>query len=410
MINYMTDKFQCPLCNQPVPLSLYKKITGIWGERQKILKELKEKRLKLAEEKRTLLNDFKKKKSELIYSTIERENRRFDAKLKKIKSKEELTKKHFSMKLEKAIKLGHKQGEKEQKGVFKQEKIALRISLREEAQNAVKKQVKTIERQKGYMRNYLGQIKSLRTQSSDKERRIKELELELKRQTTPQIEGLLYETTLIKELEKMFGPEGDKFEHTGKGGDIVHHILFDGADIGIIVYECKRVKKWDKAYLLQTLRAKEKRRANYGILVTNTMKKGTQGFSIEKGVIIVHPAGVLALVGMLREQIKKMASMKLSQKEREKAIKLTLEYIEGPEFNNSLGALISESKNLYDELKSEVNMHWSIWKKRYEHYKRIYEQSELIESTTKSRLSGKNELLKNDEKFPLLELGNTPHE
>lgn len=401
----MVNEFRCPLCNQPVSISLYRKITGVWEERQKILKELKERRIKLKEEKKKLLSDFNKRKNELINKAIKKEKRQFDAKLEKIKLKEDLTKKAFDKKLEKTIELAHKEAEREQKKAFEKERIKLKDSLREEAQEAVKKQLDRIDKQKSYIRNYLDQIKSLKGGLSDKDRRIRELELELKRQTTPQIEGLLYEGTLINQLKKMFGSEGDKFEHTGKGGDIVHHIILNGIEIGIIVYECKRVKKWDKGYLTQTLRAKEKRRADYGILVTNAMKKGTQGFFIEKGIIIVHPAGVLALVGMLREQIKKITRMKLGQKERDEAIRLTLEYIEGPEFNNSLGALINESKTLYDELKSEINTHFSLWEKRYDHYKHIYEQSKLIENTTKIRLTGKKEPPKKEEGFPLLGLG-----
>jgi len=108
----------------------------------------------------------------------------------------------------------------------------------------------------------------------------------------------------------------------------------------------------------------------------------------------VHYAGVLYLVDVLREQTVRIAEMKLGQSERTKAVKLTLEYLEGPEFSNSLDAIMQETVTVYDELKDEVKKHLASWKKRLASYGKIYEEASTVKSTTKALMSGEPEYKK----------------
>ena len=120
------------------------------------------------------------------------------------------------------------------------------------------------------------------------------------------------------------------------------------------------------------------------------MKKWTYGFFVERGVLVVHATGVLSLANVLRGQIIQIAGMKLGQLQRDKAIKLVLEYLEGPEFANSLDTIIQESISVYNELKDEVKKHIVAWKKRYASYKKIYEEATTVENTSKTLLSGED--------------------
>ena len=153
--------------------------------------------------------------------------------------------------------------------------------------------------------------------------------------------GYLDEHTLTTALKRWF-PE-DEIQHKGKGGDVIHSIVRKGRQVGLIVYECKRVKHYSAGHVKQAAEAKEKRKADFAILVTNAMKKGTQGFYTERGVIVVHTAGLQSILNILRSQIIQIAEMKLGQQERDKAIRMTLEYLEGPEFSNSMDSIIQES-------------------------------------------------------------------
>jgi hypothetical protein len=206
------------------------------------------------------------------------------------------------------------------------------------------------------------------------------LETQLKKETTPQIEGLLYEDNLLEALKREF-PE-DKFEHPGKGGDIIQFSIHNQKQCGIIVYECKRVGQWQTAHAEQAAQAKLQRKADFAILVTNASKKGGGGFFLEKGVVVVHPGGALAIASILREQIIKIAHMKLTQAQREEAIEKTFEYLRGPEFKNSLDIVIRKTIEMYEELRKECQDHVKVWKKRYDTLKIVHSNSVQVQTKT----------------------------
>ena len=151
------------------------------------------------------------------------------------------------------------------------------------------------------------------------------------------------------------------------------------------------VQHYSFGHVKQASDAKQKRHADFVILVTNAMKKGTQGFFTERGVIVVHSAGIISLVGIVRNQIVRMAEMKLGQQERDKAIRRTLEYLEDPEFANSLDAIIQESIALYKEWVEEIKRHVAVWKRRYNSYQKIAEEASRVKTTTQALLSGEDE-------------------
>lgn len=122
-------------------------------------------------------------------------------------------------------------------------------------------------------------------------RKVKELQEQLKRGTTPQVEGLNFERELVKDLQKNF--PHDRIEHHGKSGDILLCVLRRGKQVGSILFECKLTSNFSGAYVFQTKKAVGERRATYGILVTLASKKGTAGFWVDNDVIVVHPFGAV---------------------------------------------------------------------------------------------------------------------
>lgn len=528
-------EYHCPLCGQPVSLTLYKQITGIWKERQRLLAKIKEQRAKLTEraaefrkqrtqliqqavQKRTkpletkinalkqreerletearlriqeataqieksegamrqrLLTRMKKQeaafarkiKSEkarfrreeirlekhrgrLVQQAVRKQTGQLEAQIKTLRLKEARIEKAAQRRIERATALAHHRAEKLAAARMSSLKKTLRASLRDQLskqKDLMKNEVKEAQQKyRGLNRTFLRTLartrvkdRELREQAErfrtlskqlrlsfknkfkeerkrgaqqirrrydrlertfrstlsqmtikDRELRIqaqqiKELRRELERQTTPQMEGLLYEDNLIRELRRRF-PK-DIFQHTGKGGDIVQNIMRRGEQVGIMVYECKRVKHYLPSHVKQASEAKEKRKADFAILVTNAMKKGTQGFFTERGVMVVHVAGVLSLATILRDQIIRIAQLKLGQLQRRKAVKLVLEYLEGPDFANSLDSIVQETITLYNDLKEEVRKHVISWKKRYDSYRKVHEQALAVKSTSNALLSG----------------------
>ena len=390
--------YECPLCHQQVSASLYNRITGVWAERQRKMAQIKLQEEKLKKERKEILTKmkeqqlkFKQQSNKIKRDTIKKANEQFDRKLKVLKNERIKIEEQARKKIAQAERLAHSNAQKEFQlnlNKFKRQNARdIKKKLEEERQRTREEAKLKYRKWQISLESATKQIKGMSAQTREQQTRIRELEEQIKKQTTPQIEGLLYEGELIRELKKRF-PK-DIFDHAGKKGDVIHHILDkDGKEIGKIVYECKKVKKYDKKYVAQTFEAKQIRKADFAILVTNMMKPKTQGFFTERGVLVVHPAGVISLVSILRDQVVKVAQMKLGQQERNAAIKETLKYLQSPEFTNSIEAITEEAINSYKELNNEVRRHLESWRRRYLSYIKIYNEAIKVKDTTATALSG----------------------
>jgi hypothetical protein len=318
-----SKKYRCPLCGSLLDQSRYYEIVGIWEARQKLEKTLRDQLKKLQEEKQKLI----------------REKRDIKNQMKK--------------QIEKA------QKEAFEKGIQKEKERADRLSKMIEA--------KTKDIQK--LNN-----------------KIKELQEQLKKGTTPQIEGLNLEEELVKELRKEF-PE-DIIEHHGKTGDILHRIYFKNNNIGLILYECKKTTKFSSDFIDQTKKAMAQRKASYGVLVTTAFKEGTAGFWVEKDILVVHPYGAIYIAKVLRKSIIEIHSLKLNRTEIEKRSKELMEYIKSDDFKNSVEDSIYRTRILYDILKKEIKNHQKIWQDRYLNYKFIHDNITKLELITSNILKG----------------------
>jgi hypothetical protein len=292
----------------------------------------------------------------------------------------------------------------------------LRVSFEASAKHQIEKAKKEITRSASVetkkLNNALAsakkQMSTVVSTNQKQQQKIENLERQLASKTTPQHEGLADEKILMAALKKEY-PK-DNFLNTGKGGDIVHEVNEGQKTIGVIVYECKRVSHWSNGHVEQTAQARLQRQADYGVLVTNAMKKGTSGMFVQKGIVVIHTGGVLALVAILRENLVTVARLRLSKIEREEAVKLTMGYIQGSEFKNSMEVVVRKAVEMAEDLKKEQQDHMKTWLKRYEGLKAVYVNAAGVRSKTQVLLTGKTakQLETEDVRaFPSLE-GNPP--
>jgi len=216
--------------------------------------------------------------------------------------------------------------------------------------------------------------------------KIKELERHLKEGTTPQSAGHDFEKELVKQLEKEF--PNDKIEHHGKGGDILHKVIFKSKEIGSILYECKKTTKFNPDYIHQTKRAISTRNATYGVLVTFVSKKNAQGFYVENDIIVVHPFGTVYIAQVLRNSIMEMHSLKLDHKELEERSQNLMNFIKSDDFKNSVDNTIYRTQELAKILLQEHKEHLKSWQKRFQHYNGIHGNTSTMQIATRNILNG----------------------
>ena len=372
----MASKYVCPLCHQPVPSSLYEKIVGVWAERNRIAQKMHDQLDKLKKDRK----EFQRKKARLISAAVSKKIKSADKKIRELKLKETRLDRYYTRKIQRMLVDSHKREEKLEK--------RYKNLGKDQVKNAVSKATLEVQRkytrEKRSMGSLIFQLQRRDIQSRDEIQRLKK---ELAENATPQLEGFIYESELLKELKKRF--PNDKFQHPGKAGDIIQIVINEKKEVGRILYECKRVKHYASKHIKQALEAKHKRNAQFAILVTNAMKKGTHGFFVEKTVIVVHAAGVIFMADILRRQVIELARMRLGKSEKDKIIRGVLGYMEGQEFENSIDLIIQDSIILAEQLRDEMRKHIKNWKERYSLYSKINSEAKVIQSNTKNLLSGK---------------------
>lgn len=259
---------------------------------------------------------------------------------------------------------------------------------KEGVEKGIQKQKKRYEQ---VSKLYLGAQKRL----DEKENEVKKLREEIKKGTTPQLEGINLEHELVKELRHKF--PGDRIEHHGQGGDILHYVILERKEIALIVYECKKTKAHSKSHVTQIKNDVIKHKAHYGILVTSASSKNKSGFWTERDILIVHPWGAPHLAEILRRSLIQLHSLKLSDKELDERAKKLIEYIKSNKFRNSIRDNINRTKELNDILKREVEYLGNSWKQRAKHYNTIAQQSKDIEEESKTIIGEDTGLVKSEQ-------------
>ncbi len=409
------ESYLCPLCKQEVSRSIFEKITGVWQEKEKRLLALKNKEMELKKREQNLLKKFDEDKKKLTASMDAKFKASLDLKIKAVqksaqKEQEKLKKEKAAIERTFKNKLAAETNRLLDQEKLKQQHLMDDLQKKLEKQAAqkieksnkdLKKDMGRFEREKKNQANKYNQLNNqfsaLQNKSVDeirkREAKIQLLQEQLRNNKTPSELGFANEKEMLQVLQSKFPT--DRFDHTGKGGDIVHYIKDGNKEIGIIVYELKKVSKFSNSHIQQALTAKQQRSADYAILVTNAKRsKNDFGFSVTKSVIIIHPAGALTIIAILREQLVTISKLKLSNKQREEATRAVLDYIHSPAFKNSIESIIDNTIDLYDSMKKEVKDHINTWQDRLNRYNDINMKAIAIESRVVKLIAPNGEVRK----------------
>lgn len=392
---------KCPVCGKPLTEAEFDKALGLWKDKQEHIKHLEAEQKKLKEQER--LNKKKleaerkrlREKEQAYKQQVKEQAKQFrgqQAKLlrdskrilseqakksaRQLKDQRDQLQKSFNQRMKTEIKKGVERGVEEQKKEFKKQQADLKKTQNKMSQleNSLKLSAKKYE------------------QANDE---IKKLKEQIEKGITPQIEGLLEEGKLLAKLKELF-PQ-DKFEHPGKGGDIIQIVIEQGKEVGKIVYECKKVKTFNKNHVEQAKEARRVRQADFAVLVTNAFPSKKQYYFVEKTVFVISPVSLEPITYTLRESLVKMALLKMTNEAKQKAVQRVYDYLSSNDYNNKMNDVASQLMDLGKDLKTEMTSHKKTWEKRYHIYRALFTDIGMIDYRLKdlvqNRLEEKPKLL-----------------
>ena len=231
-------------------------------------------------------------------------------------------------------------------------------------------------------------------------KKIQELEKQLKEGKTPQTAGFDYEKEVIKILSENF-PE-DTLKPTGKEGDVIQYVTFNKNEIGSILYECKKTEKFNNSFIKEVIKHQEIARAEFAVIVTHALKEGKSKFFIEENIIVIDPLGLLDVATLLRNSLVEMHKLKLTKEEVKKKGVQILRYMQSGEFRNNMLDTIDKSRKAYELLVVEVKDHQKVWTERIKLYCSIHENIQSVRKSIGEIVTGGSVEL---ERYDFIQIG-----
>jgi hypothetical protein len=149
------------------------------------------------------------------------------------------------------------------------------------------------------------------------------------------------------------------------GGDILQQIIdTNGSPCGSILWEAKRAKAWNDAWLPKLRDDQRKARAHLAVLMTATMPKGLATFGCIDGVWVTNHRCLVGLAAALRTGVIELGRAKRSLQSTQSKVELLSDYVGGSEFRQRIEGIVEAFMTLKTDLDSEKRSIQRLWAKR----------------------------------------------
>jgi hypothetical protein len=352
---------KCPVCGKPLSQVEFDKALGLWEQKREHIQHLEVEQRKLVEQARR------------EHEKLEAERGKLKQQARDFRAEQALLRKQNREDLEQQAKKAAMREEQIKQSLRRQ----MDKRVREGVELGIAQQKKEIRKQGAELRKTQNKMRQLETSLSLAATRyeraneeIKKLREQIEKGITPQIEGLLEEGKLLRRLGELF-PQ-DRFEHPGKAGDIIQTVREHGREIGKIVYECKRVKHFDRKHIEQAKEARRTRNADFAVLVTNAFPSKKQYYFVETSVLVISPVSLEPITQTLRDSLARISMLRMSNEAKDRAVQQVYEYLSSNDYANRVNEVEAQLRDLGNELKSEIASHKRNWEKRYRLYRALY--------------------------------------
>jgi hypothetical protein len=211
-----------------------------------------------------------------------------------------------------------------------------------------------------------------RLQEADRDRLIEDLRAQigdLKRrseQGSPQARGEVMELELEDILRDAFPNDAIEAVPVGAhGGDILHRVQDgSGIDCGSILWESKRTKNWNDAWLPKIRNDQRVARAHVAVITSVELPNDITHFGCIDGVWVTGRPCLIGLALALRHGLIEAARTRRSLQGRKDKVEVLYSYLAGSEFRQRVEGIVEAFMTLRDDLESEKRSMHRIWAKR----------------------------------------------
>lgn len=185
------------------------------------------------------------------------------------------------------------------------------------------------------------------------------------KQGSQQLQGEVLELDFEEHLKKTF--TNDKFVPIPKGvegGDIWQKVMFNGKEMGSIIWETKRTKAWSKSWLTKVKEDAGKISATEAIIVSQALPTDVSSFDRKDGVWITTYDHAINICRYVRFLITSVTNAKSSASHSEEEWGLIRDYMTSDAFRHRMQAHFDGIKSLKDVLEADKRATTLKWKKQ----------------------------------------------
>jgi hypothetical protein len=192
-------------------------------------------------------------------------------------------------------------------------------------------------------------------------------------QGSQQLQGEVQELELENLLRTKF--PYDTIEPVPKGefgGDALQRVVSPGGLIsGTILWESKRTKNWNGAWLVKLREDQRTAKADLSVLVSQALPEGIETFDVIDGVWITHPRSLLPVATILRHTLLQVSTARLISEGQQTKAEMVYQYLTGPRFRQRVEAIVESFSAMQDDLDKERKVIMKQWAKRQEQIDRV---------------------------------------
>ena len=251
--------------------------------------------------------------------------------------------------------------------------ITLQKRLQEE-RILLSEQIHKQETEKNQLKDTEFQMKLKELQVQLEEQR--KLAEEMKRraeQSSMQRQGEVQELLLEQILKENF--PFDLIEEVGKGvegADCIQVVRnHAGKECGKIIYESKRTKGWNNAWIEKLKNDKRNRGVDVAILVTHAFPKDMERFGEKDGIWICTFNEVGSVAYLLRKGIIQIQEVQKSQENKGDKMQMLYDYLTGIEFRGQIEAIAEGFMTIKNGISKERMQMEKIWKEREKQLEKV---------------------------------------
>ncbi len=192
-------------------------------------------------------------------------------------------------------------------------------------------------------------------------------------QGSQQLQGEVLELELEAMLRTRFAR--DLIEPVAKGehgGDVLQRVQGPSGQIcGAILWESKRTRSWNDAWLVKLREDQRTARADVAVIVSQVLPKGVESFDMLEHVWVAHPRVALPLAAVLRQSLLELAAARQAGEGQQTKTEMVYRYLTGPRFRQRVQAIVEGFTGMQEDLDRERKVILKQWAKRQEQIERV---------------------------------------